>query len=46
MAVNCICNRFQQKDYIEALQTMKILFLKPLHEEDFGHELSSDLDKC
>ena len=52
MVVNCIHNRFQQKDYIETLQTMKLLLLKLLREEDFGHELqqvpsffSSDLDK-
>ena len=52
MVVNCIRDRFQQKDYIETLQTMEILPLKALREEDFGHELqqmssffSSDLDK-
>ena len=27
MVVNCIRNRFQQKEYIEALQTMEILLL-------------------
>ena len=52
MVVYCICNGFKQKDYIETLQTMEILLLKALCEEDFGHELqqmpsffSSDLDK-
>ena len=52
MVVNCIRNRFQQKGYIETLQTMEILLLKALRKEDFGHELqqmssffSSDLDK-
>ena len=52
MVVSCSRNRFQQKDYIETLQTMEILLLKDLHEEDFGHELrkcyrffSSDLNK-
>ena len=35
---NCIRNRFQH--LIETLETMEILFLKVLHEEDFGHELS------
>ena len=39
MVVNCIRNRFQQKEYIEALQTMEILLLKVLREEGFGHEL-------
>ena len=39
MVVNCIRNRFQQKEYIEALQTMEILLLKALREEGFGHEL-------
>ena len=52
MVVNCIRNRLQQKDNNETLQTMEMLLLKALHEEDFGHELqqmtsffSSDLDK-
>ena len=52
MVLNCIRNRFQQKDNIETLQTMEILLLKALCEEDFGHEFqqmfsffSSDLDK-
>ena len=52
MNVNCIRDRFQQKDYIKTLQTMEMLLLKVLREEDFGHELqkrssffSSDLDK-
>ena len=52
MVVNCIRDRFQQKDYIETLQTMEILLLKAFREEDFGYELqqmssffSSDLDK-
>ena len=53
MVVNYIRDRFQRKGYIETLQTIEILPLKALHEEDFGHELqqitsffSSDLDKC
>ena len=52
MVANCILNRFQQKDYIETLQTMEILLLKAFCEEVFGHELqqmssffSSDLDE-
>ena len=52
MVVKGIRNRFQQKDYIETLQTMEILLLKMLLEEHFGHELqqmpllfNSDLDK-
>ena len=52
MIVNCIRNRFQQKDYSKTLQTMKMLLLKTLREEDFGHELqqvssffTSDLHK-
>ena len=52
MVVNCIRNRFQQKENIETLQAMEILLLKALLEEDFGHEFqqmfsffSSDLDK-
>ena len=52
MVVNCIRNRFQQKDNIETFQSMEILLLKALCEEEFGHELqkmssffSSDLDK-
>ena len=52
MVVKCICNRFQQKDYIETFQTMEILRLKTLLEEHYGHELqqmslifNSDLDK-
>ena len=52
MVFNCIRNRIQQKDYIETLQTMEIMLLKELREEDFGHKLkqmssffSSDLDK-
>ena len=39
MVVNCIRDRYQQKDYIETLQTREILLLKSLHEEEFGHEL-------
>ena len=35
MVVNCVRDRFQQKDYIETLQTMEILLLKVLREEDF-----------
>ena len=52
MVVNCILNRFQQKDYIEYLQRMKIMLLKALREEDFDDErqqmssfFSNDLDK-
>ena len=45
IVVNCIRNRFQQKDLIEALQTIEILLLKALREENFGHELSNDLHK-
>ena len=51
MVVDCIYNRFQQKDYIKTLQAMELLFLKTLRIED-GHELqqvpsffSSELDK-
>ena len=39
MIANFIRNRFQQKDYSKTLQTMKMLLLKTLREEDFGHEL-------
>ena len=39
IVVNCIRDRFQQKDYIETYQTMEMLLLKVLREEDFGHEL-------
>ena len=39
MVVNCICNRFNYKYYIETLQIIKILHLKALHVEDFRHEL-------
>ena len=35
MVVNCVRDRFQQKDYIETLQTMEILLLKVFREEDF-----------
>ena len=35
MVVNGVRDRFQQKDYIETLQTMEILLLKVLREEDF-----------
>ena len=52
MAVSCICNKFQQIDHIERLQTMEILLLKASCEEDIGHELqqmssfdNSDLHK-
>ena len=52
IVVNCIRNRFQQKNLIETLQTMEIMLLKALREEDFGHQLqqmssffSSDLHK-
>ena len=43
MAVNCVCYRFQQKDYIETLEIMEMLLLKALHEEDFSHELQQYL---
>ena len=48
MVVNCICNTFQQKAYSENLQTMKIMLLKALCDEDFGRKFqqmssSSDL---
>ena len=33
----------QQKYYIETLQAIKIMVLKALHEEDFGHELQQCL---
>ena len=43
---------FSRTNYIETLQTMGILLLKALREEDFGHKLqqiplffSSNLDK-
>ena len=39
MVVNCILDLFQQKDYIETLQTMERLLLKVLREDDFGNEL-------
>ena len=39
MVVNCIRNRFQQKEYIETLQTMEILLLKALCDVGFGREL-------
>ena len=39
MVVNCIGDRFQQKNNIESLQTLEILLLKALREEDIGHEL-------
>ena len=39
IVVNCIRDRFQQKDYIETLQTMEMLLLKVFREEDFGHEI-------
>ena len=39
IVVNCIRNRFQQKDLIEALQTSEILLLKALREGDLGHDL-------
>ena len=52
IVVNCIPNRFQQKDHIETLEKMAILLLKVLCDEDFDHELqqmfsffSSDLHK-
>ena len=35
---NCIRNGFQQRDLIETLQTMEILLLIVLREEDFGHK--------
>ena len=39
MNVYCIRDRFQQKDYLETLQTMEMLLLKVFREENFGHEL-------
>ena len=39
MVVNCICNRFQQKNYIKTLQPIEMLLLKAFREENFGHEL-------
>ena len=52
IVVNCIRNRFQQKDHIETLQKMEILLLKALRDEDFDHKLqqmssffSNDLHK-
>ena len=39
IVVNCIRDRFQQKDYIETLQAMEMLLLKVFREEYFGHEL-------
>ena len=39
IVVNCILNRFQQKDHIETLQKMEILLLKALRDEDFDHKL-------
>ena len=38
IVVNCIRNRFQQKNLTETLQTTEILLLKALHE-DFCHAL-------
>ena len=43
MVVNCVCYRFQQKDYIETLEIMEMLLLKALHEEDFSHEIQQYL---
>ena len=50
--INCIRNTFQQKNYNETRQTIEILLLRTLREEDFSHELhqmssflSSTLDK-
>ena len=39
MVVSCFRDRFQQKVYIKTLQTMEILLLKALPEEDFCLEL-------
>ena len=39
MVVNCIRDRFQKRDYIETLQTIKMLLLKALREDSFGHKL-------
>ena len=39
IVVNCIRNRFQQKDHIENIQEMEILLLKALRNENFDHEL-------
>ena len=53
MVINCIRNKFQQKDLIETLQAIEILLLEVLREEEFDHELqqisllfSSDLARC
>ena len=39
MAITCIRNRFQQKDYIQTIQTVEVLLLKELREEDLGHKV-------
>ena len=39
IVVDCILNRFKQKDHIDTLQKMAILLLKTLVDEDFDHEL-------
>ena len=39
MVVNCIYSRFREKDFIETLQAMELLFLKPLREEDVNSEI-------
>ena len=52
MVVNCICDRFQSKDYIETFYKMETnAVLKALREKDFRREIhhislsfSSDLN--
>ena len=39
MVVNCIYSRFREKDFIETLQAMGLLFLKPLREEDVNSKI-------
>ena len=39
MVVNCIYSRFREKDFIETLQAMELLLLKPLCEEDVNSEI-------
>ena len=39
MVVNCIGNKFQQNDFMEALHKIEIMLLKASCEESFDHEL-------
>ena len=39
IVVNCIRDRFQQKDHIETLQKIVVMLLKALPDEHFDHEL-------